>query len=65
MQTGGCIVISGYRVQPVKIVDKASGFVVVEFPGMTGTCRIRIRESRLYATEEEAKAHLRKPDPPA
>ena len=53
----GYIVISNLRVQPVTIVRRKQGFIIVEFPGSAENARIRIRENRLFSTEEEAKEH--------
>ena len=46
------ILISGRRVQPVTIARKEGEFCIVEF----GRKRLRLRFSRIYRTEEEAKA---------
>ena len=46
------ILISGRRVQPVTIARSEGEFCIVEF----GSKRIRVRASRIYRTEEEAKA---------
>ena len=57
MPVDGYIVISNLRVQPVTIIKREKGFIIVEFPGQSQNTRIRVRESRLFSTEEEAKEH--------
>ena len=45
-------------VKEVIIVSFASGFYTIKYP--TGKGAFRVRESRLYATEQEAKREVRK-----
>lgn len=45
-------------VKEVIIVGFASGFYTIKYPNGKGA--FRVRESRLYATEQEAKQSLRK-----
>ena len=52
------IVENARFVKEVVIVSFASGFYTIKYP--TGKGAFRVRESRLYATEQEAKRELRK-----
>ena len=60
MTTDGYIVISNYRVQPVTIIRRERGFLIVEFPGSAENTRIRVRESRFFKTAEAANEHIYK-----
>ena len=53
------IVISGHYVQSVTITRDEGEFCIVEFAGK----KIRLRKSRIYATEAEAKAAVRPWEP--
>lgn len=52
------IVENGMHLRKVTIIRVAGGFCTVKLDGSDGA--IRLRESRLFATEEEAKAMLPK-----
>jgi len=51
------IITNGRYVEKVLIIKSGGGFYIVKFSNGAGT---RIRESRLYHTEEEAKASINK-----
>lgn len=53
------LIESNRFIRKVKIVKYAAGLYLVRFADGTGG--IKVRESRLYASEEEAKAMLPKP----
>ena len=48
------------RITRATVMSVSRGLYTVSFPGITneGTAAIRLKASRLYATEEEAEAHL-------
>ena len=60
MPTDGYIVISKLRVQPVTIIKREHGFLIVEFPGSAENTRIRVRESRFFKTAEAANEYIYK-----
>lgn len=56
------IIENNHRIRQVIIVRYAGGFYVVRFANKDAG--IRLRENRLYPSEEAAKAALPPPDPP-
>lgn len=53
---------NNHRIRPVIIMRYAGGFYVVRFADKEAV--IRLRENRLYPSEEAAKAALPPPEPP-
>ena len=49
---------SGLFVREVEVVKAAGGFVTLHFADADGG--VRLRESRLYPTKEDAEAYMRK-----
>lgn len=50
------IIENNIKIVPVKILKYSSGFYTVKF--LTKTGATRLKEHRIFATEEEAKKHL-------
>ena len=49
-------IASSIFVKKAKVVRNAGGFCTITFDGNCGTSGTRVRESKLYRTEEEANA---------
>ena len=52
------IIESSIFVKEVEIVKAAGGFVTIRYPNSSGG--FRVRESRLFATKDEAESNIRK-----
>lgn len=52
------IIESSIFVNEIVIVRTAGGFVTIRYPNSNGG--FRVRESRLFATKQEAEANIRK-----
>ena len=52
------MIVNGLRIRPVKIIQSSGGLVTVAFTDVARTACTRVRASRLYETEEEARAAL-------
>lgn len=57
------VIVSGVRVTPAIIKQQKGGFCIVQLEHRTGG--IRLRESKIFITEEEAYKNLKRiPDEP-